>query len=196
MNDEVNANIAAALQGDNALHQYLTFQVREQKLALEILRIKEIIEYGRITVVPMMQQCISGVINLRGSVVPVVDLSARFAQGKTQINRRTCIVILESQMGDETQVVGFLVDAVNAVVDVPDESIAPPPQFGSGVKTDFLRGIGKVDDEFVMVLNVEKLLDFQIQSDLEEVAKQLNKAEVKAELTKATSANAEQEEAF
>ncbi|HEY1058318.1 MAG TPA: chemotaxis protein CheW [Limnobacter sp.] len=166
MND-INHQIATAQEADSASHQYLTFQVRNQRLAVEILRIKEIIEYGRITVVPMMQQCISGVINLRGSVVPVVDLSARFGQGQTAVNRRTCIVILESQMGDETQVVGFMVDAVNAVVDISGESIAPPPQFGSGVRTDFLRGIGKVDEEFVLVLNVERLLDFEIPAELE-----------------------------
>lgn len=167
----VNEQIASALQqGEGASHQYLTFQVRDQKLAVEILRIKEIIEFGRITVVPMMQQCISGVINLRGSVVPVVDLSARFGQGKTEVNRRTCIVILESQMRDETQVVGFMVDAVNAVVDITADSIAPPPQFGAGVKTDFLRGIGKVEEEFVLLLHVERLLDFEIPSDLEEAA--------------------------
>ena len=166
----VNEQLAKAMESDSASHQYLTFQVHGQKLAVEILRIKEIIEFGRITVVPMMQQCISGVIKLRGSVVPVVDLSARFGQGKTTINRRTCIVILESQMADETQVVGFMVDAVNAVVDIGAEFIAPPPQFGAGVKTDFLRGIGKVDDEFVLVLNVERLLDFDIPTDLEEAA--------------------------
>lgn len=168
--DDLNKQIARSAQGDAALDQYLTFQVNQQKLAVDILRIKEIIEFDRITVVPMMQQCIDGVINLRGSVVPVVNLSARFGQGKTQPGRRTCIVILESQLGDETQVVGFLVDAVNAVVDVPVDQIAPPPQFGAGIKTDFLRGIGKVDDEFVMLLNVEKLLDFHIPSDLEEAA--------------------------
>jgi purine-binding chemotaxis protein CheW len=155
----VNEQLAKAMESDSASHQYLTFQVHGQKLAVEILRIKEIIEFGRITVVPMMQQCISGVINLRGSVVPVVDLSARFGQGKTTINRRTCIVILESQMAEETQVVGFMVDAVNAVVDIGAEFIA-----------DFLRGIGKVDDEFVLVLNVERLLDFDIPTDLEEAA--------------------------
>jgi len=166
----VNKQIMDALGGDSAVNQYLTFQVREQKLALEILRIKEIIEFGRITVVPMMQQCISGVINLRGSVVPVVDLSSRFGQGKTQINRRTCIVILESQLAEDTQVVGFLVDAVNAEVDIPQNLISAPPQFGAGIKTDFLRGIGKVDDEFVMLLNVERLLDFHIPTDFDDQA--------------------------
>ncbi len=161
-----------AAQEDGSLHQFLTFQVKEQKLAVEILRIKEIIELGRITVVPMMQACISGVINLRGSVVPVVDLSARFSQGKTKENRRTCIVILESELAERTQVVGFLVDAVNAVVDIPNDTIAPPPQFGAGIRTDFLRGIGKVDEEFVMILNVERLLDFEIPSDLDSVGQQ------------------------
>jgi len=164
---DLNQSLNALLQTDEALNQFLTFQVGKQKLALEILRIKEIIEFGRITIVPMMQECISGVINLRGSVVPVVDLRSRFGQGKTEVNRRTCIIILESMMADATQVVGFLVDAVNAVVDIPESAMAPAPQFGAGIKTDFLRGIGKVDDEFVMLLNVEKLLDFQIPTDLE-----------------------------
>jgi len=164
---DLNQSLNALLQTDEAQNQFLTFQVGKQKLALEILRIKEIIEFGRITVVPMMQECISGVINLRGSVVPVVDLRSRFGQGKTEVNRRTCIIILESMMADTTQVVGFLVDAVNAVVDIPDSAMAPAPQFGAGIKTDFLRGIGKVDEEFVMLLNVEKLLDFQIPTDLE-----------------------------
>ncbi len=155
---------------DAATSQFLTFQVNDQKLALEILRIKEIIEFGRITVVPMMQASISGVINLRGSVVPVIDLSARFGQGKTQMNRRTCIVILESTIEERTQVVGFMVDAVSAVIDIHPNVIAPPPQFGSGIRTDFLRAIGKVEDEFVMILNVEKLLDFDIPTNLEELA--------------------------
>lgn len=167
---DVNEKISAAQLTDSAVDQYLTFQVREQRLAVDILRIKEIIEFGRITVVPMMQQCISGVINLRGSVVPVVDLSARFGQGKTVVNRRTCIVILESQLLDSTQVVGFMVDAVNAVVDIAGQNISPPPQFGAGVRTDFLRGIGKVDDDFVLMLNVERLLDFEIPANIEEIA--------------------------
>lgn len=166
----INQQLAAALESNNASNQYLTFQVKTQHLALEILRIKEIIEFGRITVVPMMQQCISGVINLRGAVVPVVDLSARLGQGKTEINRRTCVVILESLLGEETQVVGFMVDAVSAVVDIGDELISPPPRFGAGLRTDFLRGIGKVDEEFVLLLNVERLLDFDIPSEFESAA--------------------------
>ena len=170
-----------AAQDDGSLHQFLTFQVHDQQLAVEILRVKEIIEMGRITVVPMMQACISGVINLRGSVVPVVDLSARFAQGKTQESRRTCIVILESELDERTQVVGFLVDAVNAVVDIPADIISPPPQFGAGIRTDFLRGIGKVDDDFVLLLNVERLLDFEIPTEFDEVAQQVTQAKTSQE---------------
>jgi len=160
---------SSGIESDAAC-QYLTFQVNRQRLALEILRIKEIIEFGRITVVPMMQSAISGVINLRGSVVPVIDLSARFGQGATQLNRRTCIVILESEMSEGTQVVGFMVDAVSAVVDIHDSVISPPPQFGSGIRTDFMRAIARVDDDFVMILNVEKLLDFDISSAMESEA--------------------------
>jgi purine-binding chemotaxis protein CheW len=156
-------------EANSASSQYLTFQVNAQRFALEILRIKEIIEFGRITVVPMMQASISGVINLRGSVVPVIDLSARFGQGKTELNRRTCIVILESQLEENTQVVGFMVDAVSAVIDISADMIAPPPQFGSGIRTDFMRAIARVDDDFVMILNVERLLDFDIASVVEDL---------------------------
>lgn len=166
----INQRLVEAREIDSASNQYLSFQVNGQMLAVEILKIKEIIELGRVTVMPMMQQCISGVINLRGSVVPVVDLSARFGQGKTDINRRTCIVILESSRLEDTQVVGFMVEAVSAVVCIDSESIAQPPQFGVGLQTDFLRGIGKVDDEFVLLLNVERLLDFDIPSNLDETA--------------------------
>lgn len=147
---------------NDEIKQYLTFQVNKQKLGVEILRVKEIIEHGNITLVPMMQACISGVINLRGAVVPVIDLSSRFGQGKTAVNRRTCIVILESGAQDESQVIGFMVDAVNAVVDVSEDAVSPPPQFGSGVNTDFLKGVGKVAGEFVLLLNVERLMDFDI----------------------------------
>lgn len=150
---------------DEEIKQYLTFQVNQQKLGVEILRIKEIIEYGNITLVPMMQSCISGVINLRGAVVPVIDLSSRFGQGRTSVNRRTCIVILESSVQNESQVIGFMVDAVNAVVDVSSDSVNPPPQFGVGVNTDFLKGVGRVGEEFVLLLNVERLMNFKIDQN-------------------------------
>lgn len=146
--------------------QYLTFQVNEQKLGVEILRVKEIIEHGNITLVPMMQACISGVINLRGAVVPVIDLSSRFGQGKTAVNRRTCIVILELSVQDESQVIGFMVDAVNAVVDVASDSVNPPPQFGVGVSADFLTGVGRVSEDFVLLLDVERLMNFNIDPDM------------------------------
>lgn len=165
---DTNQELVNAISGEGAGHQFLTFQVNDQRLAVEILRIREIIEFGRITVIPMAQQFIRGVINLRGSVVPVVDLSARFGQGETNMNNRTCVVILESRLGEGNQIVGFIVDAVNAVVDIGTNLISAPPQFGAAVKTDFLQGIGKVDDDFVLLLNTEKLLDFEIPSEISE----------------------------
>lgn len=165
MND-INHQLIKAIESGDAGYQYLTFQVKAQRFAVEILRIREIIEFSKITVVPMMQDFISGVINIRGAVVPVIDLGARFGQGKSDVNRRTCVVILESQVGEVAQVVGFLVDAVNAVVEIKGDEFAAPPQFGAGVNIDFLRGIGKVADDFVLVLNVEALLNFEIPPDL------------------------------
>ncbi|HEX4842856.1 MAG TPA: chemotaxis protein CheW [Limnobacter sp.] len=146
------------------IRQYLTFEVKQQRLGVEILKVKEIIEHGSITLVPMMQACISGVINLRGSVVPVIDLSSRFGQGQTSVHRRTCIVVIESQALAGSHVIGFMVDAVNAVVDVANVDVNPPPQFGAGINTDFLKGVGKVAGEFVLLLNVERLMDFSIDN--------------------------------
>lgn len=168
MINEINEELNRANMENNNGHQFLTFQVNHNKLAVEIMRIREIIEFGNLTVVPMMQQFIRGVINLRGSVVPVVDLSARFGLGETEINHRTCVVILESRMAEEAQIVGFIVDAVNAVINIDRDVISAPPQFGSAVKADFLQGIGKVDDEFVLFLNTEQLLNFDISSEIQD----------------------------
>lgn len=170
MINEIKLELDSAKIGNNLNHQFLTFQVNSHKLAVEILRIREIIEFGKITVVPMMQQFIRGVINLRGSVVPVVDLSARFGLGETDMNQRTCIVILESRMGEEAQIVGFIVEAVNAVVNIGRDAVSAPPKFGSAVQADFLHGIGKVDDDFVLFLNTEQLLNFEIPAEILEGA--------------------------
>jgi purine-binding chemotaxis protein CheW len=138
--------------------QYLTFILGGEAYAMGILAIKEIIEYGSLTEVPRMPPFIRGVINLRGAVVPVIDLSARFGKPVTKVTRRTCIVIIEVTTGDETQDVGVLVDAVNAVLEIPAQEIEPPPSFGANIRTDFISGMGKVNDKFVIILNVQNVL--------------------------------------
>jgi len=138
--------------------QYLTFMLGREVFAIGILHIKEIIEYGQLTTVPMMPVFIRGVINLRGAVVPVVDLSSRFGGQPSQVTRRSCIVILELEVEDEIQVIGVVVDAVNEVLEIAATDIEPAPSFGTRIRTDFIQGMGKVQDRFVIILNVNNVL--------------------------------------
>ncbi|MBX3623361.1 MAG: purine-binding chemotaxis protein CheW, partial [Rhizobacter sp.] len=119
---------------------------------------KEIIEYHELTEVPMMPACVRGVINLRGAVVPVVDLQARFGRAAGQVTKRTCIVIVEVATLGERQVIGVVVDAVNEVLDIEASAIEPAPAFGARIRTDFIHGMGKVRGKFVILLDVDQVL--------------------------------------
>ncbi|MGE5650868.1 MAG: chemotaxis protein CheW, partial [Bacillota bacterium] len=127
-------------------------------------------EYGGVTTVPMMPDCIRGVINLRGAVVPVMDLSSRFGRRATEVGKRTCIVIVEIEAGGEQQVVGVMVDAVNAVLEIPASEIEPAPSFGAKIRTDFIAGMGKVGGKFVILLNVDNVLSAEEVGALVELA--------------------------
>lgn len=136
--------------------QYLTFMLGGEMFAIGILSIKEIIEYGHLTTVPLMPTHIRGVINLRGAVVPVIDLAARFGRESKEVTRRTCIVILEVDSDDAHQDIGVVVDAVNEVVEIP--VIEPAPAFGARIRTDFIEGMGRVNDRFVIILSIGHVL--------------------------------------
>jgi purine-binding chemotaxis protein CheW len=138
--------------------QYLTFMLGGEVFAIGILTIKEIIEYNSLTEVPMMPQCIRGVINLRGAVVPVMDLSARFGKPATAVTKRTCIVIVEIEADGERQDVGVTVDAVNEVLEIRPADIEPAPSFGANISTDFIHGMGKLNGKFVIILNTDHVL--------------------------------------
>jgi purine-binding chemotaxis protein CheW len=138
--------------------QYLTFVLGGEAYAIGILAIKEIIEYHALTEVPMMPACVRGVINLRGAVVPVVDLQARFGRKSGEVTKRTCIVIVEVAARDERQVIGVVVDAVSEVLDIEAAAIEPAPSFGAGIRTDFIHGMGKVRGKFVILLDVDRVL--------------------------------------
>lgn len=146
--------------------QYLTFMLGGETFAIGILRIKEIIEYGQLTEVPRMPGFIRGVINLRGAVVPVIDLGARFGKPQASVSRRTCIVIIEVEHEGEQQVVGVMVDAVNEVLDIPPDQIEPAPSFGAQIRADFIQGMGKVEGRFVIILNVNHVLSMNEMSTL------------------------------
>lgn len=164
-------NAAEATEDDAAVqgHQYLTFLVGNELFAIGIDDIKEIIEYREPASVPMMPSYLSGVINLRGRVVPVIDLLVRFGRESTTISRRTCIVILELYHDDELQYLGILVDAVKAVLDIADTDIEPPPSFGARLRNDFVKGMGKIGEEFVIILDIEHVLSIEELSMLSEI---------------------------
>lgn len=138
--------------------QYLTFQLGGEMFAVGILNIKEIIEYGSVTEIPMVPPFIRGVINLRGAVVPVIDLASRFGGKRSEVSRRTCIVIIELAEGEERQDIGVVVDSVSEVLEIPASEIEPPPAFGARIRADFIEGMGKVNGRFVIILDVAKVL--------------------------------------
>lgn len=147
--------------------QYLTFSVSAESFAIPISVIKEIIEYRPPTTVPMMPPFIRGIINLRGKVVPVIDLAVRFGRAGGEASRRTCIVILEIVQDGQQQDISVMVDAVSAVVDIANADIEPPPQFGARLRSDFISGMGKIADKFVIILNVGRVLSIEELSMLE-----------------------------
>ena len=154
----VKTKAVQSVQNIEEQQQYLTFLLGGEMFAIGILNIKEIIEYGSLTTVPMMPAFIRGVINLRGAVVPVIDLSARFGHAQSSITRRSCIVIIEVQAEGEKHDVGVVVDAVSEVLEIHASQIEPPPNFGARIRADFIAGMGKVKDKFVIILNVDRVL--------------------------------------
>jgi len=139
--------------------QFLTFTLGAEVFAMDIRTVREIIQIGPMTTVPLMPAFVRGVINLRGAVVPVIDLQARFGRPAAALGKKTCIVIFDSLRDDERVELGLLVDAVSEVIDIAPDQIEPPPNFGTAVRRDFIRGMGKVAQRFVIILEPNKAFD-------------------------------------
>jgi len=138
--------------------QFLTFFLAEEEYAVNIQRVKEIIEYTTVTKVPKVPQWIRGVINLRGNVVPVVDLAVRFGLEERPVTKTTCIVIVEVEQDSERAVMGVIADAVNQVIDLAPKDIEEPPAFGTRVRLEYLLGMGKLGKKFALILNIDSVL--------------------------------------
>ena len=150
---------AAVLEVENEdAHKYLTFLLPGKVYAVSIMRIKEIIEYGKVIDVPMMPRFINGAINLRGQVIPVIDLNVRLGSDKMEVSRRSCIVVVELNLSGDNKKVGLLVDAVSKVVDFHQSQIDEAPSFNGNINTDYIEGMGKTDDGFIILLNIDNLL--------------------------------------
>jgi purine-binding chemotaxis protein CheW len=153
--------IASYTQELEEQRQYLSFMLSGESYAISILRIKEIIQYGQLTEVPRMPNFIRGVINLRGTVVPVIDLSVRFGKPPAPLGSRNCIIIIDVEIEDETHSVGVMVDAVNAVLEISDSEIEPAPRFGTNIHAEFIAGMGKINGKFVIILNIQQVLSMK-----------------------------------
>ncbi len=148
----------AALSEEAAPAQYLTFKIAGETYAVGILRVREILQYDTVTKVPSTPRSVRGVMNLRGSVVPVVDLAVKFGLPESPLTARTCVVILEVENDGEKMVMGVMADSVSEVLELRSDEIEPPPPFGAKVKVDYLVGMGKGEKTFLLVLDIDRLL--------------------------------------
>jgi len=137
--------------------QYLTFRVGEEDFALDVSNVREILEFTSITRVPKTPEYMRGVINLRGSVVPVLDMRLKFGLTEARKTIDTCIIVLEVDIDGEKTVIGALVDSVQEVFELDPQHIEPAPRIGTRLRTDFIRGMGKRDDRFIIILNIDKV---------------------------------------
>ncbi|BCA29009.1 CheW protein [Pseudomonas sp. SLBN-26] len=144
---------------DDEQRQYLTFRVGRDLFGVATRYVREILEFHAITQVPMMPPLVRGVINLRGAVVPIIDLAERFGLGSTELGPRTCIVIIELQDGEEAQLMGALVDAVTAVAEIEPPALRQAPAFGSRVPPEYIEDLARVDERFLTLLRMEQVLN-------------------------------------
>lgn len=152
MNMEQLAEVTADLD------QYLTFTLDDEVFALNIGKVREVLDYLTITKVPRMPDFLRGVINLRGNVVPVIDLRYKLGMGTIKQSVDTCIVIVEIMLGDEITHMGALADSVKEVIALEPSQISPPPKLGIKIDNEFIKGMGKQDDKFLMILDIDKIL--------------------------------------
>ncbi len=158
---KLSSHVLRAVQKGSAgedRNQYLAFSSGGETFAIDIRSVREVIQYEGLTEVPLMPSFIRGVINLRGAVVPVIDLAVRLGRNQAEVARRTCVVILEVPSEEDTAVVGVLVDSVNEVLDIAKSEIDPAPSFGQNPRSDLISGVGKVGGRFVILLDVSHVL--------------------------------------
>jgi len=137
--------------------QYLTFKLEDEVFALDIAKVREVLEYTTVTKVPRTPDFMCGVINLRGGVVPVVNMRLKFGMPDAEKTVNTCIIIVEVKLDGETTVLGALADSVQEVMDLEPDQIEPAPKIGTRLNTDFIKGMGKHDNKFIMILDIDKV---------------------------------------
>jgi purine-binding chemotaxis protein CheW len=143
--------------GITETRQYLAFNLGEESFALDVANLREILEFTSVTKVPKTPEFMRGVINLRGSVVPVMDMRVKFNLSMVEQTVNTCIIVAEVFSNEETTILGALVDSVQEVFDLEPDHIEPAPKIGTGFKTEFIKGMGKRDEQFIIILDIDKV---------------------------------------
>ncbi len=174
MNNEIEQQDNTT-QDDEAV-QYLTFKLDGESFATEISRVREVLEHTQVTPVPRSPEFMQGVINLRGSVVPVVDLRLQFGMPAVEPTVDTCIIIIEVNIEGTTTVLGALSDSVQEVIDLKPEQLEPAPKFGTRVNNDFVQHMGKLEDRFVIVLDMNKVFSIEQINNVEKTSNDNNDA--------------------
>ncbi len=147
--------------------QYLTFTLGEEVFALDVSNVREILEFSAVTKVPRTPDYMRGVINLRGSVVPVIDMRLKFGMSETVKSISTCIVVVEVNHDGETMVIGILTDSVQEVFELEPANIEPPPKIGTELNAEFIKGMGKKGDAFIIILDVDRVFSIEELSNLD-----------------------------
>lgn len=153
------------------VRQYLTFILEDELFAVDVIKVREVLDYTNITKIPRTPDYMRGVINLRGSVVPVLDLRLKFGMSKTENTINTCIIVMEVVTDTETIILGALADSVQEVFELEPDQIEPTPRIGTRFNAEFLKGMGKRDDKFLMILDIDKIFTFEELSEMQEANK-------------------------
>lgn len=164
----------------NESNKYVTFVLRGRRFGIEVLKSKEIVSYGKITPIPEAPKYIEGVINLRGSVVPVVDLTRKFFNQPTDFTESTSIIIVEPEIDGSINLMGIIVDVVKDVIEIKNETIEPPPKYGSKLESEYMSGVVAIDDDFLLMLDIDKVLSSIEMLDTKELVldRELEKAQI------------------
>ncbi len=149
--------------------QYLSFNLDDEVFALDISKVREVLEYTTVTKVPQTPAFMQGVINLRGSVVPVIDMRLKFGMSVTEKTINTCVIIVDINLDGETTVLGAMADSVQEVFELEDDQIEPAPEIGTRLKTEFIKGMGKRDDSFIIILDIDKVFSSDEVAMVQEV---------------------------
>ncbi len=153
------------------VRQYLTFILEDELFAVDVIKVREVLDFTNITKIPRTPDYMRGVINLRGSVVPVLDLRLKFGMSKTENTINTCIIVMEVVTDTETIILGALADSVQEVFELEPDQIEPTPRIGTRFNAEFLKGMGKRDDKFLMILDIDKIFTFEELSEMQEANK-------------------------